>query len=313
MYLFIVNPIAGNGRAKRIFKRIQMSSTYKSLKSMYFYTEYEGHAEEIVRTMVTKKKKLLKGIIVIGGDGTLHEAMNGLQQEEISIALIPGGSGNDFARGLSIEKDPINILERMLQYEKAQPYWLGVYETNPEPSNKRYFVNNIGFGFDAQIAKTANNAFYKKIFNVLKVSRLSYVFALIQGLFKFRPMEVIIEVEGKERFLSNCWMVTISNHPYLGGGMKLNPKARIQPGKFSVFLLHSISKLKVLSLFFTVFFGAHIRFKEVEIIETNFMKITAKGSNPLHIQVDGETSQCHSCVIRKQTNPVWMKGLKKEK
>src|SRR5699024_35108 len=111
MYIFIVNPVAGNGRAKRIFSEITSSYLYHQIKSTYFFTKYEGHAEEIIKNIIEDHANVVEVIIVIGGDGTLHEVMNGLAAEQIPIAFIPGGSGNDFARGCSIKEGPIDILQ----------------------------------------------------------------------------------------------------------------------------------------------------------------------------------------------------------
>src|SRR5690625_4006949 len=102
MYVFIINPIAGNGRAKQIFLQLTTSKIYKSLKSIHFYTEYQGHAEEIAYHISMTYKADLMGMIVVGEDGTLHEVVNGLTDQTIPVSIIPSGSGNDFARGCSI-------------------------------------------------------------------------------------------------------------------------------------------------------------------------------------------------------------------
>src|SRR5690625_1868693 len=101
MYVFIVNPIAGNGRAKRIHQRLMNQDKYKQMNPVCYYTEYKGHAEKVVKELRTAKM-----IVVIGGDGTIHEVINGLRNRQIPIAFIPGGSGNDFARGSSLSLSP---------------------------------------------------------------------------------------------------------------------------------------------------------------------------------------------------------------
>src|SRR5690625_1019123 len=230
MYIFIVNPVAGNGRARRIFTKVSSSQLYKSIDSKCFFTDHKGHAEEITRDYTTQTHYQVKGIIVIGGDGTLNEVLNGLMNKKVLVGFIPGGSANDFARGCSIAKDPIKILEQMIKHHATIPYWLGTYEV--DHNEKRYFVNSIGIGFDAEVAKTANQSSYKKILNFFRLGKISYVIALIQVLFRFKPLTVEIEMNGYKQKIRNCWMVTITNHPYYGGGMKIIPKAKIQPNKF---------------------------------------------------------------------------------
>jgi YegS/Rv2252/BmrU family lipid kinase len=302
MYIFIVNTKAGNGRAKRIFSKLKNTARYQKMESTYYYTEYEGHAEEIVRSL--ENKKAIDAIIVVGGDGTLHEVINGVNHHDMPIAFIPGGSGNDFARGIGLREKPLEILERVAEGRADIPYYLGNYSL--DDTKKRNFVNSMGFGFDALIAKKANYSFYKQILNFFNIGKLSYVLALIHILITFKPMEVELQDNGKVRKLKGCWMVTITNHPYYGGGMKINPTAKVQPNKFSVLLIHSISKWKVLALFITVFTGKHIHYREVEIFDTTSLKITSKQG--MDYQVDGQTDTCYSCDITKERQGISILG-----
>ena len=302
MYIFIINTKAGNGRAKRIFSKLERTALYQNINSTCYYTAYEGHAEKIVRALPNKQE--ISAIIVVGGDGTLHEVINGVDHHDMPIALIPGGSGNDFARGVELKEKPLQILESVVKGKAEMPYFLGNYCLGN--AEKRNFVNSMGFGFDALITKKANYSFYKRILNFLNVGKFSYAIALIQVLITFKPIEVELDVNGKIRRLTNCWMVTITNHPYYGGGMKINPTAKIQSNKFSVLLIHSISKWKVLALFMTVFTGKHIHHREVEVFETTSLKITSK--HKMDYQVDGQTDTCFSCKITKERKGISILG-----
>src|SRR5699024_8992830 len=90
------------------------------------------------------------------------------------------------------------------------------------------------------------------------------------------------------------------------------PHAKIQPTTFPVLFVKSISKIKLLGLFLTVFTGDHVRFKEVEIIEAASIKIISQNNDDIIYQVDGETSTCQSCEISKQTKPIWINGSMNE-
>jgi YegS/Rv2252/BmrU family lipid kinase len=309
MYVFIVNPTAGSGRAMRIFSKIQKSKLYKDIKSRYFLTKYNGHAEKIVSHLVNKQSDKISVIIVIGGDGTLHEVVNGIGNYRIPIAIIPSGSGNDFSRATSRTKNPLDIFQSIVKHKSSIKYWLGNYQISNRDS--RYFVNSIGFGFDAEIAQTVNESYYKKILNKLKLGKISYVIALIQVLRRFKPLEVEVEVDGQNRQIHDCWMVTVTNHPYYGGGMKIVPDATIKPSVFPVLIIHSISKWKVLGLFMTVFTGKHIYFKEIEIFETTKLKISS--TDKMYHQVDGETFVSGPCVITKQSDAISVMGAKARK
>lgn len=296
MYIFIVNPRAGNGRAKRAFAKIRKSKSYNRVESIHYVTAYSGHAETIASRIMKEHNEEIDCIIVVGGDGTIHEVMNGFSCNDIPVAFIPGGSGNDFARGCGMKGSPVKIFEQILEGRYRIPYWLGEYQKNNE--KKRFFVNSMGFGFDAEIALVANRSRYKKALSFLHLGTVSYVIALVLVLFTFKPMTMELVLNGNKRILQNCWMVTIANHPYYGGGMKIIPGAKIEPAVFPVLLIHSISKWKVLAVFLTVFTGKHIQFKEVELAIANQLKIHSKKKIPY--QVDGQTDFCNSCAISKQ-------------
>ncbi|RLL47716.1 diacylglycerol kinase family lipid kinase [Oceanobacillus piezotolerans] len=306
MYIFIINPKAGNGRASRIFSRLKKSKLYQSLDCIYYYTSYPGHALEIARRFSIEPNG--KSIIVIGGDGTIHEVVNGLGSVQIPVGFIPGGSGNDFARGIGAYDHPKTLFERFLRTEDRESFWIGDYQLNHNQPNK--YVNSIGFGFDAQIVHKANHSLYKKALNSIRLGKLTYIVALIQVLIDFKPMDIELEIDREKYSIKKCWMVTIANHPYYGGGMKIIPKAINQPEKIPILIIHNISKWKVLALFLTVFKGTHVKFKEVEILEAS--QLTIGSHLDMYVQIDGETTTCRTAKIKKNNIPLSIIGTKSE-
>ena len=303
MYVFIVNPIAGNGRAKKAFRQISESTIFTQINKEVYLTEYQGHAKKIVKELTSKKSFCIKAIIIIGGDGTIHDAINGLRKTPINIGFIPGGSGNDFARGCKIKDNPVKLLESIVQGKGEIDYWFGSYEMK---GSKKRFANNIGFGFDAEVAKRANESKYKGFLSKWGLGNISYLFALLHILFSFKPKDITISYNGKKRVINDCWMITISNHPYYGGGMKIIPTAKIQSDILPVLIIHSISKWKVLILFLTVFTGQHLRFKEIELFETE--KIHISSEEEVYFHADGETSKCMETTITKESGKVSIMG-----
>lgn len=310
MYTVIVNPISGNGRAMRTYRKLMKHNVYKRKIKCTFFTKYIGHATEITEKISKSfQAEKDKGIIIIGGDGTLHEVLNGLTNKQIPISFIAGGSGNDFARGLNISRRSKTTMNRIFQEHRHTCYWLGNYDMDSE--NNGYFANGIGFGFDAHVAESANESRLKKIFNLCKLGTLNYLIAVLKQLFLYKPINITLTLDGKKKQFKRCFFVTINNHPYVGGGMKINPNAMNEPRHFTILIIHSIRKWKVLLLLLTVFSGKHTRFKEVETYEAS--KITLQSDTLISYQMDGEIGKTSRCMIVKESQPIRVLGMKQEK
>jgi len=303
MYILIVNPAAGNGRSLNVLKKIQKDPLFKQKDCRSFFTKYEGHAEELVKHVLEIYNEKVQCIIAVGGDGTMHEIVNGLKNvPSVPVAYIPAGSGNDFARGTNIQKKPAKLFQDIMRGAHVKPYWCGSYLTDKrKPSNRRVFASNIGFGFDAEVAQRANRSTYKKWLNKLRVGFLSYAIALVQTIFQFEPKEVELTVDGETRRISNVWMITTGVHGYYGGGMKVIPSAKMTKDTLHVLIIENISKWKVLAVFLSVFWGGHTKFNEVTVLEASSLSIN--GDMSLTYHVDGQTGKCQRCIIQKETVP----------
>lgn len=108
-------------------------------------------AEQIAKQLETDFSGQILSVIVVGGDGTLHEVVNGLSESKYPVSFIAAGSGNDFARGHNIKGSATEIFRRIISGESQNPYWLGRYRRNEDP--ERSFVNSISFGYDGEIVK----------------------------------------------------------------------------------------------------------------------------------------------------------------
>src|SRR5690625_4058896 len=303
MYIIIINPTAGQGRAKRIHSRLRKLEKYQRMNPVCYYTKYQGHAE-LIASKIKHKTEDVKALIVIGGDGTMHEVMNGLRNKQIPLFFIPGGSGNDFARGINAHQNPKKAFKSILENKRAKSYWLGNYKE--ENKTKRHFINCVGVGFDAVVAKSANRSKLKKIFNPLRLGTLVYTLTIIRELWLYKPINLVVETEKERINFPRCFLLTVNNHAYFGGGMKINPVATNQCDFLSMLVVDSISKWKVLALFITVFFGKHLYFKEVKVIQANKIKLSA--NCPMPYQVDGEYGRTVACTINKDPIPVKVNG-----
>ncbi|NRD76161.1 diacylglycerol kinase family lipid kinase [Bacillus sp. BRMEA1] len=284
---FIINPKAGNGSCLKVWGKVQAELQRKQIPYLAFFTEYGGHAERIA-AQIGVENKLGKLIIAVGGDGTMHEVLNGMSKHKnITLGFIPGGSGNDFSRGFSIPADPIKaltvILRSLKKQEKTRVDFGKMFFEN---ETGHYFLNNMGAGFDALIAFKANQSRIKALFNQFSLGRLVYVYFLLKELFTYKTSTLDISIDGKKHIFEQTWFVTVSNQPYYGGGMQIAPDALPDDGLFNITVVHQLSRWKLLFVFISVFWGKHIYFKEVKRFKGRAISI--QPSLPLYVHGDGE-------------------------
>lgn len=289
MYIFIINSVAGNGKALKVWKQIKDELEKQKVHYRSFFTKYVGHAEEIAEQVAKLHQDKLEAIIAVGGDGTVHEVINGLTAyPHVSVGYIPAGSGNDFARGFLIPKSPLKALQKILAQRgrKCKRYDLGRYQFLSRKKGERYFVNGLGIGFDGEVAKVTNESGYKAFLNRFKCGGLAYTISLVRLLSSYEPREITVQIDGVEKRFSDVWLVAISNIAYYGGGMKISPHAKPNDGKLNLCIVHHISKWKLLFIFSTVFFGKHIHFHGVTLLEGRRIEVSSSESMTIH--ADGE-------------------------
>ena len=267
--LFIVNEYAGNGRGKKAWYRIQQNLTIDYKVAI---TQYEGHGEVIARnyTQLNTERWL---VVVIGGDGTIHEVVSGVvYNNRVIIGVVSAGSGNDFARNFRVFRHAKQI-ESFLHAEEDGTL-MDVGNIQLGTASAEIFVNNAGVGFDAYVTKFANKSRIKFYLNKIGLGKLSYALFVVKGLFTFPRFDVTVRFDDEELYFKEAWFVAISNQPYFGGGMKISPVSKPNDGKIEVTIVHNISRIKLLLVFATVFFERHTKFKEITFLQSDQFDIT---------------------------------------
>ena len=280
--IFIVNEKSGNGKGAKIWRKIQSEL---SVPYDVFVTTYEKEAikiaEQVKTNSIVNSNPVL--LIGIGGDGTYHEILNGIQgAKHIILGAVCAGSGNDFKRAYGQFTHGKQI-EQYMHHATALAQDAGKIEVHNQTI---HFVNNSGIGFDATVAITANESNVKKAFNRIGLGKLCYVYYLIKCLFTFKPFKLDVFMDGQTKSFQNVWFVTASNQPYFGGGMKISPSSKTDDGLVELTVVHNLNKYKLLFVFITVFLGKHTYFKEIEQLTASSFTLHMNENYPIH--ADGE-------------------------
>ncbi|MEW5323361.1 diacylglycerol kinase family protein [Geobacillus thermoleovorans] len=286
-FYFIINPAAKNGRSVLIWKQLQPLLDREGIIYQAYWTTRKGEGKEIARRIGEESVEPTV-IAAVGGDGTVHEVVNGAGSfPHVAIGCIPAGTGNDFVRGFRLARKPKQALRQLIddvRFGKVLAFDLGRFASRAVPDG--VFANSIGCGFDAHIARTANRSKWKGRLNRFGLGSLIYVFYLVRDLFRYQPVDLDICVDGQNYSFLKAWMATVSNHPYYGGGMRIAPSAQADDGLLHVTVVGPMPRWKILALFLTVFWGGHVRMKEVCLFTGR--NVCIRSAAPVPIHADGE-------------------------
>jgi diacylglycerol kinase (ATP) len=271
-WVFIINPIAGNGFAKTIVPKIEEMLKKHNVDAELVFTERSGHAVELSEKYY---KKGFRFIIGVGGDGTINEIARPLvNKNDATIGIIPAGTGNDF----------IQILGFPGRFEDAD--WDAFFKCNTIAMdtgnvNGMTFLNGMGLGFDAQVA--AEN--YTEPGKVKKGGKYKYIWHIIKTLLFFREKRMtVITSTGKNE--TDCFINTISIGRRFAGGFLLTPKAIANDGLLDVCMIKRLSLFERFSILLKVPEGKHTSDKRVNYYQTQGINLEFSEVVPFH--VDGE-------------------------
>ncbi len=269
----ILNPVAGRGRALRVWPTLRDTVQAGGLEWEEAVAERPMHAWTLAQDAASRGHDL---IVCVGGDGTIHEVVNGLlrgrPEQPPALGVIPVGTANDFCRAVAVPLDPV-AAARVLLNGVGRRIDLGLV-------NERYFATISGVGFDAEVANLVNH--WPRWFP----GPLTYVAGILKMLVTYSPVQAHITIDGHERRL-RIFLLAAGNSAWYGGGMYMCPHARIDDGKLAVILAKDLGKLETLLVLPKVFSGNHLSHPKVEHMTAS--QVHVESVFPLAIHADGES------------------------
>lgn len=286
-WFFIINPTAGHRNGLRVWKSIQKELIKRKVEHRSFLTEHPGHAEVLARQISTIQEYKIKRLIVIGGDGTMHEVINGLKDvDDIELSFVPAGAYNDFSRGFSVKK--IDLIQEIKKVKRplTRTFHLGSVNFLQDKSQILYFMNHIGIGFDAYVNKKAMEFPLRRFFLFLRLRFLVYPLSHLHASATFKPFSLACTIEGETQEFQDVWFAVVSNHPFYGGGMKAAPLANPREKAFDIVIVRNQPFLKKYWLLCLMAFGKHTKLDCVTMFKAKDITFYTKGKIPFH--ADGE-------------------------
>lgn len=293
--LVIVNPYAGNKRGSKYAKTVQ--KVFANLKKDNFciddkiiieYTEYVGHATEIVieYSIMYKHEDIV--VYVIGGDGTVSEVATAIiGKDNIFMVVIPKGTGNDFAKATNSYKSIRKIVKSSIENTPKKVDCIKV--------NNKVVTNMINSGLDAAIAY--NLKYFRNI--PLISGKMKYGLAILYTVFTPRKYNMKIRLDGKV-YKGKYTLVAIGNNKYCGGGVNILPHAEIDDGTLDVCIIKNTTLLQKMKYLPKLTKGKHENLPVVKMLKAENISVVSNKKIP--VSFDGEVKYIKGFIAKISKN-----------
>lgn len=273
--LCIVNRTAGAGKTGRIWPSYHRRLQEMGLAVECVYTEGPGHALELA----ARGSREYEHLVAVGGDGTVHEVVNGMFGSAAMLSVLPTGKGNDLARTLGIPRD-ITAVDRL---KHGRTRTVDVVQLG-----ERYFINGASVGFDAEVAHQVN------LSRLPLRGKTLYVGIALKTLFQFKGCEVTLELE-EETVTKRGLLVVFANGQYYGGGLRIAPPADVSDGLMDICFVEELSKPSLVFNLALINTGRHMHHPQVRFFRAK--RACVRSERPLRVQADGEVLGTTPCTL----------------
>ncbi|MFI3278088.1 MAG: diacylglycerol kinase family protein [Rikenellaceae bacterium] len=283
-WFVVINPVAGKGKGLSDYPQISKLLRDADILCESVFTERKFHAVELA---VDAIKRGHRKIIVVGGDGTLHEVVNGIfiQKEvkptEILLAVIAVGTGNDWARSFGT---PTKYSDAIRSIKAENSFIQDVGAVSYEESHfrqTRYMANVSGAGFDAMVQRE-----FMHLRNRGKTTKWDYVWSMFRAFFKYKPTGVKVWVDDELIYNNLLFSAAIGICKFNGGGMQQLPEAVADDGLLDISLIKPIHFWHILFRMRLLFNGGFYRIRHV--VQARGAKIRIESTPEISVEVDGE-------------------------
>jgi len=304
-WLVIINPNAGNGKGRKDWDLLSTLLEENAIGYDAVFTETRRHAIVITKDSI---RKGYRKIIVVGGDGTMNEVVNGVfeqdicKTEDIILGMIPVGTGNDWGKLFGIPAQYVPAVKIIREGNFRLQDAGMVYYYHGTTRESRYFINIAGLGFDAVVVKRTNNQKDKG-----RNGKLLYLLNLLRSVLFYRHTKTTVEIDGSV-IQENVFTISIGIGKYSGGGMMQTPYALPDDGLFDITIIKKISRGDVIMSLKMLYDGTILN--HPRIIGMQGRDIIIDSDPLIHLEADGESlghSPIEFKILPKSVNIVYGK------
>ena len=289
MNLFIFgNPMSGSHSGQLQINQIVEACTKHSIHFKLFQTQRAGELPELLEKHLPERNEHTK-VVIIGGDGTLNEALQYLKQHHLIVPLsyLPAGTGNDFSREMNLIHDAEQFVMNLQTAPTVDLEFLSYHEKYSDKSGVA--LNSLGFGIDAAICEL-NQHQRQAVLESNGIKKASYLTPILKAFREREEFDAIITLNSSESFsVTQNLLVGAFNHSYFGGGIRFVPTAKQGNHSFEIVIARKVSAFTILKAFpFILTNGSHFKHFPNNLQKYNCTSARIQINEPIKAQTDGE-------------------------
>ncbi len=299
IFHIVVNPAGASGKARKTWDRLEPVFAESGQDYQVHFSTKEKGIGAICHELEQEGPDTI--LVIVGGDGTMNEAINGLEHpESVLLGHIPAGSGNDLLRDMGLPKDPVQLAAVILEGKVKRTCDIGEL-TYLDTGERKRFAVSCGIGFDAGVCELAGRSPKKDLLNRIGLGKLIYLAAAFRVIRSQRcgEVDIILEEESgrsdvhssarREVHYDRLLLLACMNHQYEGGGFNFTPDASADDGILNLCAADPESNRAFYRILPMVMVGRHYRSRYMH--ELRGSRIEIRTSAPMWVHTDGEVKR----------------------
>lgn len=248
----LVNPASGRRRSAVLAVRLKEALRAAGARVHVYTGRSAADSRRLARLAVSDRPDAL---VAVGGDGLVHQALQGVVGSDVPLAVVPAGTGNDIARAFGTGRATARGMARAILDGRTRPS--DVVRLTLADGTRRYYLSVLACGFDARVNERVNNFRFG-------MGRVGYLAGIVAELHTFRPIDFEIDIDGRT-IAEPGMLVAVGNTDSYGGGLKVCAGAEPDDGLLDVVFMREASKGRFVRQFPRVFNGSHVELDEVRL------------------------------------------------
>jgi len=263
MWLLVLNESAGKGQALNRLRKFELLCSGSNISYQIINEQSQSQTQDQIS--ISLQTQPISTIIAFGGDGLVSICLQSIALKNISLMVVPCGTGNDFSRSIGVLGSSEQEIFDLITKNQSQDIDAAKAKYH---NGEKWYLQIMSTGFDAKVNSLANKIKWPS-------GRARYTIAMLIILFKFKPIQYQITFNNEKKIV-HAMLALVANGVSYGGGMKISPHSSYIDGELDLLYVEPVSRLTLLSIFPRVFSGTHINHPKVKVFRSNEFTLSAQ-------------------------------------